>query len=253
MPNLLELQNVHAGYGDLRILHGVSLQVAAGGRLAMIGRNGTGKSTTLKAIMGLARVGVGTVVFDGRDITRLSPRDRARAGIGYVPQTRDIFPSLSVEENLVAGLKDRPRDRVEEAYRLFPRLAERRHHGGSQLSGGEQQMLTVARTLLGEPRLLLLDEPLEGLAPILCEELMSSFQSLCRETGVTVLLVEQKVDEALRFAEDVVVLDHGEVVHSGRSAALHEQPALLEQYVGVASAPPITPGNRRHVTAGDSR
>ncbi len=234
MTSLLELHDVRASYGDLRILHGVSLQVGHGGRLAMIGRNGTGKSTTLKAIMGLARVVGGRIAFDGRDITSLSPRERARAGVGYVPQTRDIFASLSVEENLVAGLKGRPRHCVAEAYRLFPRLAERRNHGGTQLSGGEQQMLAVARTLLGQPRLLLLDEPLEGLAPLLCLELMASFEALCRDTGVAVLLVEQKVDDALRFAPDVVVLEHGEVAHIGRSAALRERPGLLEQYVGVA-------------------
>ena len=236
MSSLLQLHGVEAGYGDLRILHGVSLGLPAGGRLAMIGRNGTGKSTTLKAIMGLARVGSGRIEFDGRDITRQSPRERAHAGLGYVPQARDIFASLTVEENLVAGLKGRPRRCVDEAYGLFPKLAERRNNGGSQLSGGEQQMLTVARTLLGQPRLLLLDEPLEGLAPIICIELMAAFENLARETGVAVLLVEQKVDDALRFAEDAVVLEHGEIVHAGSSSALRAQPALLERYVGVAHA-----------------
>jgi branched-chain amino acid transport system ATP-binding protein len=183
--------------------------------------------------MGLARINAGRISFAGSDITRLSPRARSYAGLGYVPQTRDIFASLTVEENLVAGLKGRPRRCIDEAYRLFPRLAERRNNGGSQLSGGEQQMLTVARTLLGLPKLLLLDEPLEGLAPIICTELMASLETLCRETGVAVLLVEQKVDEALRFAQDVVVLEHGEVVFAGPSAVLRERPALLERYVGV--------------------
>jgi len=234
LRGLLQLQDVQAGYGDLRILHGISLELAAGGRLAMIGRNGSGKSTTLKSIMGLARVTAGRIVFDGRDITRLSPRERALAGLGYVPQTRDIFPSLSVEENLVAGLKGRPRRCVDEAYQLFPRLAQRRNNGGNQLSGGEQQMLTVARALLGRPRLLLLDEPLEGLAPIICADLVTTFERLARETGVAMLLVEQKADEALRFARDAVVLEHGEVVHAGASAALLARPALVEQYVGVA-------------------
>ena len=234
MSGLLQLHDVEAGYGDLRILHGISLQLPVGGRLAMIGRNGTGKSTTLKAIMGLARTSRGRIEFDGRDITRLSTRERARAGIGYVPQTRDIFASLTVEENLIAGLKGRPRHCVSEAYRLFPRLAERRNNGGNLLSGGEQQMLTVARTLLGKPRLLLLDEPLEGLAPIICIELMSAFEKLAGGSGVAVLLVEQKVDEALRFAQEAVVLEHGEIAHAGPSAALREQPALLERYLGVA-------------------
>jgi branched-chain amino acid transport system ATP-binding protein len=237
MTNLLQLHQVQAGYGELRILHGISLELGPGARLAMIGRNGTGKSTTLKAIMGLARISSGQISFGGRDITGASPRARTLQGLGYVPQTRDIFPSLTVEENLVAGLKGRPRRCIDEAYRLFPRLAERRNNGGSQLSGGEQQMLTVARTLLGQPRLLLLDEPLEGLAPIICIELMSSLETLCRETGMAVLLVEQKVDEALRFAQDVVVLEHGETVFTGASATLLEQPALLEQFMGLAVKP----------------
>ena len=234
MTHLLQLHDVQAGYGDLRILHGLSLELAAGGRLAMVGRNGSGKSTTLKAIMGLAATTAGRVLFDGCDVTHLTPRERALAGLGYVPQTRDVFPSLSVEENLIAGLKGRPRRCVDEAYQLFPRLAERRDNGGGQLSGGEQQMLTVARALLGRPRLLLLDEPLEGLAPIICADLMATLERLARETGVAMLLVEQKADEALRFAQDAVVLEHGEVAYAGRSAALLAQPELLGQYVGVA-------------------
>ena len=234
MTHLLQLHDVQAGYGDLRILHGLSLELAAGGRLAMVGRNGSGKSTTLKAIMGLAATTAGQVLFDGCDVTHLTPRERALAGLGYVPQTRDVFPSLTVEENLIAGLKGRPRRCVDEAYQLFPRLAERRDNGGGQLSGGEQQMLTVARALLGRPRLLLLDEPLEGLAPIICADLMATLERLARETGVAMLLVEQKADEALRFAQDAVVLEHGEVAYAGRSAALLAQPELLGQYVGVA-------------------
>jgi branched-chain amino acid transport system ATP-binding protein len=236
MSCLLQLHDIQAGYGELRILHGISLELAAAGRLAMIGRNGSGKSTTLKAIMGLARITSGRVIFDGQDVTRLTPRERALAGLGYVPQTRDVFASLSVEENLVAGLKGRPRRCVDEAYQLFPRLAERRRNGGNQLSGGEQQMLTVARALLGRPRLLLLDEPLEGLAPIICADLMGTFERLARETGVAMLLVEQKADEALHFAQDAVVLEHGEVAHAGPSARLLAQPELLGQYVGVAGA-----------------
>jgi len=236
MSPLLQLHDVQAGYGELRILHGISLELAAAGRLAMIGRNGSGKSTTLKAIMGLARVTSGRVIFDGQDVTRLTPRERALAGLGYVPQTRDVFPSLSVEENLVAGLKGRPQRCVDEAYQLFPKLAGRRSNGGNQLSGGEQQMLTVARALLGRPRLLLLDEPLEGLAPIICTDLMVTFERLARETGVAMLLVEQKVDEALHFAQDALVLEHGEVAYAGPSARLLAQPELLGQYVGVAGA-----------------
>ena len=231
---LLQIEALNAGYGPVQVLHGIDLCLAAGGRLALIGRNGVGKSTLLKAMMGLADVSAGRIHFDGRDITRLSPRDRALAGLGYVPQTRDIFPSLSVEENLIAGLKGRPRSSIDEAYVLFPRLAERRSNGGHQLSGGEQQMLTVARTLLGQPRLLLLDEPLEGLAPIICQELMRAFERLVNQGGVTVLLVEQRVDDALKFARDAVVLERGVVVHTGRSDALRARPDLLERFVGVA-------------------
>jgi branched-chain amino acid transport system ATP-binding protein len=236
MTALLHIDNLTAGYGAIQVLHGVNLSLVSGGRLALIGRNGVGKTTLLKAVMGLADVKSGQVRLDGQDITKWSARERAHAGIGYVPQTRDIFPSLTVEENLLAGLKGRPRSALDEAYALFPRLAERRQNGGQQLSGGEQQMLSVARTLLGKPRLLLLDEPLEGLAPIICIELMRAFERLAQDTGVAVLLVEQKVDDALRFAPRAVVLERGEVVHENESAALSQRKDLLERYVGVAGA-----------------
>ena len=167
---------------------------------------------------------------------RARPDQRAALGLGYVPQTRDIFPSLTVEENLLAGLKRRPRSALDEAYALFPRLAERRRNGGAQFSGGEQQMLSVARTLLGQPTLLLLDEPLEGLAPMIGMELMRAFEHLARDTGVAVLIVEQQVDEALLFAPRAMVLERGEVVHESESAALGQRKDLLERYVGVAGA-----------------
>ena len=234
MSDALTIQGVTAGYGPVNILHRVDLAVPSGARVAVIGRNGVGKTTLLKTLMGLADVHEGSVHLFGADITRLAPRERAYAGLGYVPQTRDIFPSLTVEENLVAGLKGRPRGDVEEAYALFPRLKERRGNGGAQLSGGEQQMLSVARTLLGRPKVLLLDEPLEGLAPIICLELMKTFDRLARATGVAVLLVEQKVDDALRFAAEAVVLERGEVVHRSDSATLAARQDLLERYVGVA-------------------
>lgn len=234
MSEALSAQCLTAGFGPVNILHGVDLAVPAGARVAVIGRNGVGKTTLLKAFMGLADVHEGTIRLFGEDITRLSPRERAHAGIGYVPQTRDIFPSLTVEENLVAGLKGRPRADVDEAYELFPRLRERRSNGGAQLSGGEQQMLTVARTLLGRPRVLLLDEPLEGLAPIICMELMKTFDRLANATGVAVVLVEQKVEDALRFAQDAFVLERGEVVHRSDSKSLASRTDLLERYVGVA-------------------
>ena len=230
----LQVENATSGYGPVTIVHDVSVQLPAGGRLALIGRNGVGKTTLLKTVMGLAALQRGRIRLFGEDISALSPRERALAGIGYVPQTRDIFPSLSVEENLQTGLKGRPRSAIAEAYDLFPRLAQRRTNGGNQLSGGEQQMLTVARTLLGQPRVLLLDEPLEGLAPIICQELMRTFDRLAQATGVAVLLVEQKVDDALRFSQQAVVLERGEVVHAAASSELAGRKDLLERYVGVA-------------------
>lgn len=231
---VLSLQNVVAGYGPTTVLDGLSFDVHAGERLAMIGRNGVGKTTSLRTVMGLVPMRSGRLRFMGHDITSLLPHQRAELGLGYVPQTRDIFPSLTVEENLVAGLKRRPRSALDEAYTLFPRLAERRRNGGTQLSGGEQQMLSVARALLGQPKLLLLDEPLEGLAPLIRQELLRAFAQMARQTGIATVIVEQQVDEALRYAQRAVILDHGTVVHEGRAADLLEDEATLERWVGMA-------------------
>lgn len=233
MP-LLCMDAAVAGYGPSTVLDRLSLSVAAGERLAMIGRNGVGKSSTLRALMGLLPLRQGRVVFGGDDITTLTPHQRARLGLGYVPQTRDIFPSLSVQENLLAGLKNRPRRALDEAYALFPRLAERRHNGGAQLSGGEQQMLAVARALLGQPRLLLLDEPLEGLAPLIRQELLRAFEAMARHSGMAVLIVEQQIDEALAYASRALILDHGQVVHEASAQALRQDSATLDRWVGLA-------------------
>jgi branched-chain amino acid transport system ATP-binding protein len=234
MSALLQVHDVVAGYGPVAVLDRVTFEVARGSRTALIGRNGVGKSTTLKAIMGLADVRSGRIVFDGQDITRLAPHERARLGLGYVPQTRDVFPSLTVEENLIAGLKRRPRDAIETAYTLFPRLKLRRRNAGNQLSGGEQQMLSVARALLGAPRLLLLDEPLEGLAPLICEELLQAFEQMTRDADMALLIVEQQVHEVLQFAQHALVLERGCLVHAGDSHALIGQHELLDRYIGVA-------------------
>ncbi|MDM0065192.1 ABC transporter ATP-binding protein [Variovorax sp. J31P207] len=231
---MLKLEGLKAGYGPTTVLDGLSLAVAPGERVAMVGRNGVGKTTTLRAIMGLVPLAGGRIEFLGEDISRLSPHQRARRGLGYVPQTRDIFPSLTVEENLLAGLKRRPRRAVDEAYALFPRLAERRRNGGTQLSGGEQQMLSVARALLGRPRLILLDEPLEGLAPLIRQELLNAFQAMSRETGIAVVIVEQQVDEALRYARRALVLDHGTVVHESDAQVLLRDTETLDRWVGMA-------------------
>jgi len=232
--SMLELHDVVAGYGPTTVLDRLSLHVRPRDRLAMVGRNGVGKSTALRAIMGLLPLRQGRIVFDGFDLAGVPPHRRAELGLGYVPQTRDIFPSLTVEENLVAGLKRRPRYALDEAYALFPRLAERRRNGGAQLSGGEQQMLSVARALLGQPRLLLLDEPLEGLAPLIRQELLKVFGRMSEHTGIAVVIVEQQVDEVLQYAERAVILDHGTVVHQDSASGLRKDDAALERWLGMA-------------------
>jgi branched-chain amino acid transport system ATP-binding protein len=231
---LLELHDLVAGYGPVTVLNGLSLAVMPQEKLAIIGRNGVGKTTTLAAVMGLAQLTRGRIVFDGEDLAGLAPHQRAQRGLGLVPQTRDIFPTLTVEENLLAGCKRRPRSALDEAYALFPRLAERRRNGGAQLSGGEQQMLSVARTLLGQPRLLLLDEPLEGLAPLIRQDLLAAFARLSRETGIAVVIVEQQVQEALGYADRALVLERGAVVHAAAAQDLRHDSATLERLVGMA-------------------
>jgi branched-chain amino acid transport system ATP-binding protein len=231
---MLILDRVKAGYGPTTVLDGLTLNVAPRERLAMIGRNGVGKTTALRAIMGLVPLREGRIEFLGENVSALSPHQRAQRGLGYVPQSRDIFPSLTVEENLVAGLKRRPRSAIDEAYALFPRLAERRRNGGSQLSGGEQQMLSVARAVLGQPKLLLLDEPLEGLAPLIRQDLLRAFQRMSQQTGIAVIIVEQQVDEALGYAQRAVILDHGTVVHQDDAQALLHDTDALERWVGMA-------------------
>ncbi|MCW2240229.1 ABC transporter ATP-binding protein [Azospirillum canadense] len=228
----LEIAGLTAGYGQTRIIENLSLTVPAGGRLALLGRNGVGKTTTLATLVGQTTRHGGTITLDGVELGRLGSSARAAAGLGYVPQTRDVFRSLTVEENLVTGLKGRPRSALEEAYALFPRLGERRRNGGGELSGGEQQMLSVARALLGQPTVLLLDEPLEGLAPVICDLLMQALSRL----SMSVILVEQQVDRALDFAEEVVMLDRGRVVHQGPAAEARADHALLERHLGVVPA-----------------
>ena len=231
---VLKLDAVVAGYGPTTVLDQLSFELSAQQRLAMIGRNGVGKTTTLRAILGLVPLRGGRILFKGQDISTLAPHQRADLGLGYVPQTRDIFPSLTVEENLLAGLKRRPRGALDEAYDLFPRLAERRRNGGTQLSGGEQQMLSVARALLGQPSVMLLDEPLEGLAPLIRRELLLAFSRLSHETNIAVIVVEQQVDEVLNYAEQAIILDHGTVVHRAAADRLLEDSDTLERWVGMA-------------------
>jgi len=234
LGNMLELRDVRAGYGDAVVLDGISLALADGGTLAILGRNGVGKSTLLLTIMGCTRLHRGTVLWQATDISRLAPHRRARLGIGWVAQEREVFPSLNVQENLTVAA--RPGDwTLERVYALFPRLAERRAHKGNQLSGGEQQMLAIARALMINPRLLLLDEPLEGLAPIIVEELA---QALAHLAGVAMILVEQHAEIALALTEQALVIERGRIAHRGASRELAADEQLLERYVGVAATDP---------------
>ena len=229
----LAVENLRAGYGATQIVDDVSFAVPAGGRLALLGRNGVGKTTLLAAVMGLADRHGGRVAVAGTDVSAMPPEARARTGLGYVPQTRDVFRSLSVEENLVAGLKGRPRSALDGAYAMFPRLGERRRQPAGLLSGGEQQMLSTARAVLGRPRVLLLDEPLEGLAPVICDELMAALRALTETGAFTAVLVEQQIERALDFAPDAIVLDRGRIVWSGSTAALRDDRDAVERHLGV--------------------
>ena len=237
MPDAaLALTELTAGYGETVVLHGVSLALQAGETLALLGRNGVGKTTLLATIMGHTRLHRGELALDGRAIGRLPTYARARLGLGYVPQEREIFPSLSVLENLEVAERGGPagtRWSVVRVFELFPRLAERRDHRGNQLSGGEQQMLAIGRALMGNPAILLLDEPLEGLAPIIVEGLMAALHRLRRDEGLTIILVEQHAMMALEFAPRALVLDRGRIVHDGPSAALANDPQALGRLVGV--------------------
>jgi branched-chain amino acid transport system ATP-binding protein len=231
MP-LLELKDVRAGYGDAVVLDRVSLEVGETGSLALLGRNGVGKSTLLLTVMGYTNLMRGSVWWKGHDISRLAPHRRAQLGIGWVAQEREIFPSLSVEENLTVAARPGRWD-LTKVYALFPRLAERRANMGNQLSGGEQQMLAIARALMLNPALLLLDEPLEGLAPIIVEELAAALQNL---HGMAILLVEQHTDVALELTHDAVVIERGAIVHRARSADFARDAQTLERYVGLKVA-----------------
>jgi branched-chain amino acid transport system ATP-binding protein len=231
----LQVAGLTAGWGETVIVDDVSFDVQAGGRLVVLGRNGVGKTTLFSALTGIARRRAGSIYLGGRDITRAKTFERALSGLGLVPQTRDIFKSLTVEENLLAGLKRRPRSALGEAYDLFPRLAERRGNLGSHLSGGEQQMLSIARAILGEPTCLLLDEPLEGLAPVICDQLMAVLETLASSCRMTVVLVEQQIGRAIDFADWVIILERGRIVWSGEAQELRASPETIERTLGVAA------------------
>ena len=232
---LVAVEDLCAGYGDGQVLSDISLELARGSSLAVLGRNGVGKSTLLLTIMGYTQVGRGRVLWRGEDITARPPHRRAQAGIGWVAQEREIFSTLTVEENLTVAARNGPWS-LPRVYQLFPRLAERRRNLGNQLSGGEQQMLAIARALMTNPALLLLDEPFEGLAPIVVEELTAAIRQMIAERVNAFVLVEQHVEIALPLTETAIVLERGRIVHRGASAALLADHAALERLIGLRLA-----------------
>jgi branched-chain amino acid transport system ATP-binding protein len=235
MPDLLEIEGLRAGYGEAVVLPGISLRLTEGHVLALLGRNGTGKTTLINSIVGVTRRFGGSIAVGGRDITAMRPDQRARAGIGWVPQERNIFRSLTVEENMTAVAQPGYWT-VDRVYDMFPRLKERRGNFGNQLSGGEQQMLAIGRALTLNPKVLLLDEPTEGLAPIIVEELLRALGAITRAGGTCSVIVEQNAQKILGLADRVVILERGAIVHDAASADLKADPAVLERYLGVSGA-----------------
>jgi branched-chain amino acid transport system ATP-binding protein len=258
---LLVLRDLRAGYGESIVLDGVSIDLAEGGSLAVLGRNGVGKTTLIATIMGCTTVRAGAISWRGHDLARVASHRRARLGIGWVAQEREIFQSLTVEENLTVAARSggasghqAGRWTLRAVYELFPRLAERRRNSGTHLSGGEQQMLAIARALMTNPALLLLDEPLEGLAPIIVEELAGAITGMIGQEGTAVVLVEQHAQIALSLTRDVVVLERGIIAHRGRSDALMRDQAALDRLVGLSRGPASAPGvYSRHRSGGDAR
>jgi len=233
MPETLVIEDLRAGYGEAVVLPKLSLTLKQGEGLALLGRNGAGKTTLINSIVGVTRRFAGSILLDGNDVTKLRADQRARAGIGWVPQERNIFASLTVEENMTAVAQPGPWT-VDKVYAMFPRLAERRKNFGNQLSGGEQQMLAIGRALTLNPKLLLLDEPLEGLAPIIVEELIAALKRIVQDEGTCAIVVEQSPKKVLSLADRAVVLDRGTIVHAASSDALRADPAVLDRHLGVS-------------------
>jgi branched-chain amino acid transport system ATP-binding protein len=237
MSDLLAVERLRAGYGEAVVLDEVSFSLPGGGSLALLGRNGVGKTSLIATLMGHTRLMGGRLLLGGRRIERLPAHRRPAAGLGWVPQERDIFPSLSVEENLVVTARP-GRWNLGAVYALFPRLKERRGNMGNQLSGGEQQMLTLARTLMTNPSVLLLDEPLEGLAPIIVEELTAAIRKMADDDGSAIVLVEQHAEIALRLTEDAIVIERGRIAHRAKSAELLNDRPALDRYLGLKLGEP---------------
>jgi branched-chain amino acid transport system ATP-binding protein len=234
MPKLLEVDGVWAGYGDATVLEDISFSLEAGGSLALLGRNGMGKTTLLATLMGATRQSRGMIRFEEQNLSVVPSHRRAHAGLGWVPQERDIFPSLTVEENLTVVERPGPWD-LQKVYATFPRLQEKRANMGNQLSGGELQMLAIGRALMLNPKMLLLDEPLEGLAPLIVKELLAIIARMIREGSIAVILVEQHAHQILPITQHALVLERGRVVHQGRSEVLAADPDLLNRWLGVAA------------------
>jgi branched-chain amino acid transport system ATP-binding protein len=241
MP-LLEIENVETCYGLSQVLFGLSLSVRSGEMVAMMGRNGMGKTTTVRSILGLTPARAGTIRFAGVEVRKLPSFRIAQLGIGLVPEGRQVFPNLTVRENLVAASGNRLGSgdpwTLEKIHALFPRLAERGGNMGNQLSGGEQQMLAIARALMTNPALLLLDEPLEGLAPIIVDELIAALNRIVRQEGLSAVLVEQNAQKILAVTDRAVILERGSIVHESDSATLRSDRAILETHLGVTDASP---------------
>jgi len=233
MAELLKVQHLSAGYGEAVVINDVSFELGEGQTLALLGRNGTGKTTLMNTLAGATRQHGGSITLGGVALHKLAPHQRAAAGIGWVPQERNIFKSLTVHENLTAVARP-GKWTPAGVYEMFPRLAERKGNLGTQLSGGEQQMLAVGRALVLNPKILLLDEPLEGLAPIICEELLKATRRITREEGLAAIIVEQHPQAILAISDSAIVLDRGTIVHRGTALELREDPALVDKLLGVS-------------------
>jgi branched-chain amino acid transport system ATP-binding protein len=244
MPDLLTIEQLRAGYGEAVVLSDVSLSLREGEAIALLGRNGMGKTTLINTVVGVTRHFDGKIALDGADITKMRPDQRAHIGIGWVPQERNIFKSLTVHENLSAVAQPGPWT-PEKVYAMFPRLEERRGNLGNQLSGGEQQMLAVGRALVLNPRVMLLDEPLEGLAPIIVDELLGALRRIIRDEGMSAILVEQNAKKILPVTDRAVILERGCVVHAADSATLAADSAALEKHLGVTDHGPRRIGRAR--------
>ena len=229
---ILRIENLHAHYGKSHVLQGVSLQIGDGELVTLLGRNGAGKTTTLKSICGVVPPTQGRILFSGQEVQALAPHDVAQRGVCLVPEHRGIFKLLTVEENLLLGQRKRSPWQLEDVYRIFPRLKERRLNGGGQLSGGEQQMLAIGRALMNAPKLLMLDEPVEGLAPVIVEEIVAQLKTI-KAAGVAILLVEQNLEVCTQLADRHYIIEQGAIVHEADNAAFLADDEVKDRYLGV--------------------